>query len=189
MAAVVVDLAADWFHHQQQQALDQLLIGKLNRGPCECVQIKKTKMRLRVWKQKNTKGNTKNFFFYNYYPRMPFRPNNDHLWPDPNNDHLWPEPNNVRVWLYPALTPTDLEPALDEVEGCDRGVGYAAGQDAAQGAQSEVLGRPELTAVTLGYSSCGQLAPGSGLRGLNITAASEQDVSSVLYHRNTVHLK
>ena len=43
--------------------------------------------------------------------------------------------------------PTHLQPALDEIERRDGGVGEAAGQDAAQAAQREVLGRPELARV------------------------------------------
>ena len=48
-----------------------------------------------------------------------------------------------------------LQPALDEIERRDGGVGEAAGQDAAQAAQREVLGRPELARVLQGGNSIG----------------------------------
>ena len=60
---------------------------------------------------------------------------------------------------------TNLQPALDEVEGRDGGVGDAARQDAAQAAERVVLGRPELARVLLrGRRRQGATARSSGAR-------------------------
>ena len=62
-----------------------------------------------------------------------------------------------------------LEPALDQIERSNRGVGDTAGQNSAESAQGKVLVRAELAAVLV-CRSCRQLAAfGSWFLGLKGT--------------------
>jgi len=69
--------------------------------------------------------------------------------PGPGLLHRQLEPIAQRL----VLLLVDLQPALDQVEGRDGGVGDAAGESSAHRAQSVVLGGPELAGVLISGSN------------------------------------
>ena len=100
--------------------------------------------------------------------------------------------NLIRTCL-PQVLYTHLEPALDEIEGRDGGVGDAARQDAAQAAQRKVLGRPELARVLLRGRRRQRAAArrccdcGGGVRVLE--RAREEVAAARFAHAEHVHLE